>query len=149
MALTSRGNSSKPSSGTQGGGGQGGGQGGGGKGIKEPGVYLVDVSVPTSPSKVGFTALEDAAGLGAHGGYLHVLTHVGGLHTFDIAGEGDPVSVHALSGLGNPWAIAFDGQWGYVADNSLGSTSASRHRSRRLNLLFRFPCQAMFFHIFS
>ncbi|MDP6944570.1 MAG: hypothetical protein QF464_10505 [Myxococcota bacterium] len=109
VALTSRGFSSK----SGGGGGGGGGQG-------EPGLYLADVSNAMEPTKAGFYALDDAAGMAVQGDLLYLVTHAGTLHTFDISGAGDPVQLHEVSGLGNPWTLALAGSRAYVADNSVG-----------------------------
>ena len=49
--------------------------------------------------------------------------HPGGkraLHTYDIADLEDPVAVHQLTGLGNPWDLEVVGDYAYVADNTLG-----------------------------
>lgn len=89
-----------------------------------PGVVLVNVANPISPSLIGNVPIPDVAGLEKHPSeeLLYVLTHTGQLWTLDLTTPKNPAVLDQLDGLGNPWqlVIAPDGSRAWAADASKG-----------------------------
>ena len=81
---------------------------------------MVEVLAVDDFAELSNIPVDDAAGMAKAGDLLYILAGSGALHTYDIADLEDPVAVHQLTGLGNPWDLEVVGDYAYVADNTLG-----------------------------
>lgn len=85
-----------------------------------PGLTLVDVADPYAPELLGFAAAPGLGPMGAQGDRLHVGTHGGKLHTWDVSDPTAPKKIATAGGLKSPREIEVAGKHAYVADAILG-----------------------------
>jgi peroxiredoxin len=87
---------------------------------RDYGLAFIPASDPANLYMSWVFAIGSGSGMAQVDDYLHVVTHTGDLHSFDVSTPTVPNKLGKISGLGNAWDIVVKGNKGYVADNSLG-----------------------------
>ncbi len=85
------------------------------------GLYIVNVSNPSSPVQVGFCATPGSArDTDISGNYAYVANGVSGLRIIDVSNPANPVAVGFCDTAGAAQGVAVSGSYAYVADGADG-----------------------------
>lgn len=87
---------------------------------RDYGIAFIPASDPANLYMSWVFNVGSGSGMAQVDDYLHVVTHTGELHTFDVSTPTVPQKIGKIFGLGNAWDIVVKGNKGYVADNTLG-----------------------------
>jgi len=103
------------------------------------GLHVYDASNPNSIQLLKKLTIDDAGGMARDGDWLYLLSHDGILRTLDISDRSNPVVVHELTELKNPWSIVLVDGLAYVADNTLGLVIVDRAQPDNPSVLDTIP----------
>ena len=87
---------------------------------RDYGLAFIPASDPANLYMSWVFNVNSGSGMAQVDDYLHVVTHTGDIHSFDVSQPTVPNKLGKISGLGNAWDIVVKGNKGYVADNTLG-----------------------------
>ncbi len=87
---------------------------------RERGFQIRDVRDVRNPEVLDQAELDGASGMALGDGLLYVVTHLGELVTYEVSPTWSLRELARMEGLSNAWEIVIEGDYAYVADNTLG-----------------------------
>ncbi len=88
--------------------------------IFETDFAIYDISNPLAPIQKEKLDIELATGMGWRDGILYLLSLDGKLHLLDASDTSNVSEIVAISGLESPYEMVIEGDWGFIADTTLG-----------------------------